>query len=339
MPNLPIQPRQAESVQSYVQQDAPTPPKNLLSTRRFFLFLGAIVFFGLIVSLLILNYLGTVKLSNYLSFLSFLPTREVRKEEPAFALSINGVETSQDEFNELVSYIKQVRATTDDVLAKTSAVQTLEERSILQAEAKTRGLSVDEAEVKRLLFSSTTSAALEGGYPDYERSIRDRLLREKIEPLIIGKRTGRYIFVGFGFDRPEMGSIDQRALAEAKIKGAMVRIRAGEDMTAVGTSLDADSDVTALNHGVALLTFTDQERGTILFSEELTNTVFNLKVGTVSDIVVVKNDPAKWGRRPGHEEFGFAIATVDSMTPGSFPSYADWLSSEQKKLVMVSNIP
>lgn len=252
-----------------------------------------------------------------------------------FALSLDGEEISWEEFDDRVGFARSVQGLTNQTEAEKVSYQSFLERKVLQDESGKRGLSVDEKELS-LRLTQTAPAATTSAQLKIE--VEASLLKEKLLPLILSRRSGRYLMVNFGFERPDMKEVDQKELASKKMKAAYERIKKGEDFGKVGRELNEDAEVKNLNGGDALLTFDDWPRTQELYSDEFTEVVFKLKKGEVTPVTILANDPEKWGRNPEQKEFAFVVATVDSISQGGYPGYEDWLADQIKQLEIVSNL-
>lgn len=247
-----------------------------------------------------------------------------------FALSVNGEQISWQTFKARTAYAQALQGIKDKKQARKVASESLIEDTLIRQEARKRAIEPN---------TDVVDSRLEGRNDEQTRyAVQTAFLKEQLETKVIAKRSGKAIMVSFGFDIPGMELNTQKSIAQAKISDARRRINGGQAFEKVGEALDSDPEVQKLNNGIALIPFTDWERGKILYSQAVTDVVFATPQGTVSDIIAVENDPNKYGRKPDHKEFAYAIVMVDRISDGGEPTYAAWLTNVKQQSTIINNV-
>lgn len=260
--------------------------------------------------------------------------RAQESNEKPYALSVNGDVVSWEVFSRRVAYTQHILGTADEGQAKQRAANELIKDLLIHQTALSLGITVPEEELQRRTAGNQD--------PEHVFGVMTALLQEQLEPQIVAKRSGRTIFVPFGFSRQESPPPvqtwvpQQRSLALAKITTARREVLAGRDISEVASELERDSEVMQLTEGGILLIPFALDRSRELYSTQVTESLFTASTGEVTPVVVVANDPSRFGRRSDHREFAFLFAVIDDATPGTEVSFGAWLAKAKEEATIVS---
>jgi len=283
--------------------------------------------------LVLLGLLLVFLISSVALYLKFIrPLRNLNNPTPAgFAISINGDPVSWEEFNDRVRYAKVAQNITDDQAARKVAYASLVERYVLLKEVggMMPKVASPSASYENSLFENDSQ---------YKEEVIYSVIREEVSSKVVSQRDFRYIVVTFGWQSIDIPVDEQRKLALSKITYLYNLVKSGESFESVGQDADADQEIKILNGGVAYVIEKKHPRAHVIYSEEFTKALFNLKEGEVTPVITIANDPTKWGRSENQREFAFAFGTVDKIQAGSYPLYDDWLKEQIDALIIVSNI-
>lgn len=266
--------------------------------------------------------------------LPFATARAQESNEKPYALSVDGDIVSWEAFSRRVAYTQQVLGTADEGQAKQRAANELINDLLIHQAALSLGITIPEEELQRRTASNQD--------PEYVFAVTTTLLQEQLEAQVVAKRSGRTIFVPFGFTREvspppvQTWVPQQRALALAKITAARGEVLGGRGIAEVASALERDSEVMRLTEGGIVLIPFALDRSRELYSTQVTESLFASSTGEVTPVVVVANDPNQFGRRPDHREFAFLFAVIDNASPGTEISFEAWLTKARERATIAS---
>jgi|GEM_PF-4000457 len=286
--------------------------------------------FGLLEVLFVLSFLFIILLSlNFLGIVSFSNLPVINQLKTAYPLEINGQKISRSDFDSMLNYVKFTQNIKDNKLAISTAVGNFEEIYILDKEATNRNITVSQNEITNTFNYYLNKNLLY----DFEK---DLVIKNKLTPLVVGERDGRYIVVFFGFYSPELLGLDQKSSANNIINAAYSQLKNGQSFDQVGKEINSMDEVKKLDFlqpDKAYNNYTVQSTEPLLFySPELTDAIYKLKIGEITPVITLSNDPKTHGRANNSKDFGFAIAILDSIKNSPFNSYDAWLKDKEKNL-------
>lgn len=225
----------------------------------------------------VLNYFNIVKLSSYISFLSFLPTQH------SIVAEVNGQKIYSDELDQTKSFFSLLNTkNANDPVIKKGALDFLIETTLLEKEAKRRNIDVSSiinarynGSISQYGSQNALEKAVKTDSATYKKYLKNQAIKDALKPLATQWKLIDYFSIRYLYDdNAPPKEKEYKDVVDKKIQEYYTKIKNGLDIREAIRQRCQDPEINFLPYDTNNKVYTTGFNGTTC-REQIINVTIN----------------------------------------------------------------